>query len=467
MSIESISLIDAVYSARLTMAGLPALANVQAAQTLVEPTSDPYAIPTSSLPTLSGYGQLLSAASRSFDGLQGLLGENSNFAKSSDEAVVTATATAAATAGAYSISVTNMATPQSLVSGYFTSRDENVFSVGSFNIAVGSNDPVTITLAENEGLIAAVGYAWGSLDSLAAVINDSGAGVTASVENGTYGYQLKLVADATGTANTITLSANNDPLDGGDENLAALAFTQSQEALDASYSIDYDGAGGAGPISYTSSSNENISIVEGLSFNIESAGTATITVASSPFVPTDLTSVTTAANQLVQNYNALIGTSAQLLAVGGALNGDTTTATPLTQALYNATLADYDSGNGALNSLAELGITGTGVATGPLSINSGMLTTAFGTDATATASLLTKVTNALQDIIAGYLGESGTIVTQAWAHEVNDMTYLDNHTAGDYLNLANDVKLYVLQKSLASASTPIDLPPPPVTMFDV
>lgn len=456
---EAVSLIDAVYSARLTVAGLPALANVQAAQTLVEPTSDPYAIPPSSLATLSGYGQLLSSASRSADGLQSLLSANSNFATSSNQTIATATATSAATAGDYNIAVSQIATPQSLVSGYFTGRDQNVFSVGSFDIAVGSNDPVTITLAENEGLLAAVGYAWGSLDSLAAVINDSGAGVTASVENGTYGYQLKLVADATGKANTITLSANNDPLDGGDENLTALAFTQSQAAKNAEYTVN----GGA---VQTSSSNENIGIAEGLSFNIEGTGAATITVASTPFVPADLASITTAANQLVQNYNALIGTGAQLLATGGALNGDTTTATPLTEALYAATQADYDSGNLALNSLAELGITGTGVATGQLSIvDSGTLRTAFETDATATASLLTKVTNALQGIIASYLGEDGTIVTQAWAGIDTGMKFLDNHTAAEYPNLSKDIKLYVLQKSLASASTPTGLPSPPISVF--
>lgn len=130
---ESVSLIDAVYSARLTIAGLPALANVQAAQTLVEPTSDPYAIPSSSLTTLSGYGQLLSSASRSADGLQNLLNANSNFAESSDPAIATATATSAATAGDYDIVVSQIATSQSLVSGYFTSRDQNVFSVGSFD----------------------------------------------------------------------------------------------------------------------------------------------------------------------------------------------------------------------------------------------------------------------------------------------------------------------------------------------
>jgi flagellar hook-associated protein 2 len=447
---ESVSLIDAVYSARLTIAGLPALANVQESQTGITPSADPYAAPSSSLTQLSGYGQLLSAASRSADGFQQLLGSNSNLASSSNEAIVTATASSEATVGSYSITVNQAAQSQNLVSGYFTTHDAQVLSAGSFTLAVGSNTPVTITLTENADLITDVGYAWGSLDNLAAVINEAGAGVTASVENGAYGYQLKLVADATGAANTLTLNAESDPLNGGDENLALLAFTQSQQAVDASYSVD------SGAVQ-TSASNENLSLASGVSFNIEGTGTTTVTVASTPFVATDLTSVTNAATQLVQQYNALIGTSAQLLASGGALDGDTTTATPLSQAMYTASLADYDSGNTAVNSLSELGITGTGVSTGALTLDSGALTTAFGTDATATASLLTKVANTLHSIISGYLGDSGAILGQAKTVETS-MAFLDGQTASNYPNLANDIKQYVLQKSLASASVPTGLP---------
>ena len=447
---DSVSLIDAVYSARLQIAGLPALANVQTEQTGVAPSVDPYAAPASSLTQLSGYGQLLSAASRSAEGLQGLLSANSNLATSSNQAVATATASSTAAVQSFNVAVTATAQSQALASSYFTSHDQNVLSTGTFNIAVGNNSPVSITLAQNDGLLAAVGYAWGSLDSLAAVINNAGAGVTASVENGTYGYRLKLVANDSGAANTIALSANSDPLDGGDENLVSLGFIQSQAARDAAYTVD----GGA---AQTSASNNNISLADGVSFSIVGTGTTTVSVQSTPFVPADLTSVTTAASQLVQNYNALIGTSAQLLATGGALNGDTTTATPLSQALYNATLADYASGNTAYNSLAELGITGTGVATGALSINSATLSAAFGADAAATASTLTKVTNALQSIIANYLGDTGTIVTQAKTVE-QGMAFLDGQTAANYPNLENDIKQYVLQKSLSSASTPTGLP---------
>lgn len=445
MSIESVSLIDAVYSARLTTAGLQPLANVQAAETLEIPASDPYAIPSSTLTQLSGYGQLLSAASRTADGLQNLLGENSNLATSSNEAAVTATATSAATAGSYGVTVSQMAQAQNLVSGYFTTSDERVFSAGSFTIAVGSNSPVNVTIAENSGLIADVGYEWGSLDNLAAAINTAGAGVTASVENGAFGYRLKLAAQSTGGDNTIALTANSDPFDGGAGNLALLALTQSQAAADASFTV----GGGA---AQTSASNTGIALAEGVSFNIAGTGAATITVASSAVVAANLTSVTTAATQLIQNYNALIGTAAQLIASGGALNGDTTTATPLSQALYNATQTGQ-----ALTDLTGLGITGAGPTTGALSLNTTTLTTAFGTDAAGTAALLTSATNTLHTLISGYLGDTGTILSQAKTTEQN-MSFLDGQAASAYPGLANPVKQYVLQKSLASASVPTGLP---------
>lgn len=456
MSIESVSLIDAVYSARLVTAGLQPLANVQAAQTLEVPASDPYAIPSSTLTQLSGYGQLLSTASRTADGLQNLLGENSNLATSSNATAVTATATSAATAGSYSVTVNQTAQAQNLVSGYFTASDARVFSAGSFTIAVGGNSPVTVTIAENEGLIAAVGYEWGSLDNLAAAINDADAGVTASVENGAFGYQLKLAAQATGEDNTIALTANSDPFDGGAGNLALLAFTQSQAAKDAAFTID----GGA---AQTSASNTDIALAEGASFSIAGTGTATITVASTAFVAADETSVTTAATKLVENYNALIGTAAQLIATGGALVGDTTTATPLAQALYDAT----QTGQG-LTDLTGLGITGAGPTAGALSLNTTTLTTAFGIDAAGTAALLTSITNTLHGLISNYLGDSetaGTILSQARTTQY-EMEFLD-HQAGDaYPNLSDAIKQYVLQKSLASASMPTGLPeiavfPPP------
>lgn len=439
---ESISLIDAVYSARLTTAGLPALANVQAAQTLVEPTSDPYAAPSSTLTTLSGYGQLLSSASRASDELQGLLGSNSNLASSSATSVATASADASATAGSYAVAVSQIATAHTLVSGYFTNADTKDFSAGTINVSVAGSTPVSVTLTESA-----------SLNELATAINAASTGVTATVENGTYGYSLKLTADSTGAANTIALTANqNDPFDGGTTNLATLAFTQSQTAQDASYTVD--------AVPGTSASNTNIALATGATFSLVGAGSATITVATTPFVAADSASITTAATQLVSSYNALIGTAAQLIGSSGALNGDTTTATPLSNTLYDYTQGankTYANGASSLTELSHLGITGTGQATGALSLNTTTLDSTIASDTAGAASLLTTIANTLHSIISGYLGNTGTILTQAKTTE-ESMAFLDGQPASNYPYLANDIKQYVLQKSLISGSAPTGLP---------
>jgi len=446
---ESVSLIDAVYSARLTVAGLPALANVQTEQTGVAPSTDPYAAPSSSLTQLSGYGQLLSAADRASNGFSSLLSSNSNFASSSSTSVATATATSSATAASYALNVTQKAVGQTLESGYFADPAEQLFSAGSFSITVGSATPVTVTLQEGTGLIEGVNYPWGSLTGLASAINSASAGVTASVESSSFGYKLKLESNTTGADNAISLTApTNDPFNTFVNNLTQLGFTQTQAASDATFTID----GVAG----TSASNTGIALADGASFSIAGTGATTITISSTSFVAADLSSVTTAANKLVQDYNSLQGTATQLIASGGSLNGDTTTATPLSSAIYLATKDTYVNGASTLTTLAQLGITDT-AQTNPLSLNTATLTAAFTSDAAGTASLLTSVANTLHSLIAGYLGNSGTILTQAKSVEQN-MSFINGQPASSYSNLSNDIKQYLLQKSLASASVPPGLP---------
>jgi flagellar hook-associated protein 2 len=449
MSIESISLIDAVYSARLTIAGLPALANVQEAQTGTAPATDPYAPPSSSLTQLSGYGQLLSATNRASDELQSLLGANSNTASSSATAVATATADSTASAATYAVNISQTAKPNIITSGVFTDPEAQIFSEGTFNISVGSSAPVTINISEASGLLGDVGYEWNSLKGIKDAINASDAGVTAAIENDAYGYTLKLTSNSTGAGNTITLSASSDPFDGGASILSSLAFTQTQASADAAFTID--GVPG------TSASNTGIALADGATFSIVGTGATTIEVKATPFVAAESTSVTTAATQLAESYNALMGTAAQLIASGGALNGDTTTASPLATALFNASQATYANGISSLTTLAQLGITGTGVTTSVLSINTTTLNAAFAGDAAGTASLLTSVVNTLHGLISGYLGDTGTILSQAKTTEQN-MTFLNGQAAGSYTNLANDVKQYVLEKSLSSANTPTGLP---------
>lgn len=442
MSIESISLVDAVYSARLTYAGLPALANVEEAVTGTAPASDPYATPSSSLTTLSGYGQLLSSASRAADDLQNLLGTGSNLASSSASSVATASADSTASAGSHTVVVSQVAKAQILTSSVFADDDATVFSAGTFTLQVGDADPTTVTLSTGT-----------SLNGLMSAINGVSAGVTASIESDAYGHKLKLTTNSTGAANTISMSATaDDPFEGGDDILSALAFTQSQAAQDAQYTVN----GNAG----TSTSNSSISAATGVSFSIVGTGTTTITVASTSFVAADSSSITTAANQLVASYNALMGTAAQLIGTGGALNGDTTTATPLSTALYNYTQGTnktYANGSSSLTELSHLGITGAGPTTGVLSLNTTTLTAAITGDTAGAASLVGSIVNTLHSQISAYLGSSGTILTNAKNLEEN-MTFLNGAAASSYPNLSDDIKQYVLQKSLSNAGTPTGLP---------
>jgi len=442
MSGSSVSLIDAVYSARLSVAGLPALANVQTAQTGSAPSADPYAAPTSTLTTLSGYGQLLSAASRAGDELQSLLGANSNLATSSAPSVATASADATAASGSYAVVVSSTAKANTITSAVFADDDTQYFSAGTIDIKVGSGDPVSVTIGESNGLIGGVNYQWGSLNSMAAAINNANAGVTASVESDAYGYKLSLTANSSGAANTISLSANtSDPFEGGGSILSALGFTQTQAASDASFTIE--------GIAGTSPSNTGIDLASGATFNIVGTGSATVTVSSTPSVAADASSVSAAATKLVQSYNALIGTASQLLASGGALDGDATTASPLTQALYDTTQTGQNG-----TDLTSIGITGAGGATGVLSLNT---TTLAAADVSTSSSLLTSIVNTLYTTISGYLGNTGSILTQAKTTQ-EAMTFLNGQAASSYPNLAADIKQYALLKSLSSANVPTGLP---------
>lgn len=436
---ESVSLIDAVYSARLVTAGLPALSNVETAQTGVAPASEPYTA-SSTLAQLSGYGQLLSAASRTSDGMTSLLGASTNLASGYSSTVLSASASSSATAGTYAVNVTQVAKSQTLESGFFVDPAEQVLSAGTFSIAVGGGDPVSVTIGEGSGLIGGVSYPWGSLNGIVSAINSASAGVTASVQSGSSGYSLKLQTNATGAANTITLSAGEDsPFNAFGVNFASLGLVQTQASQDAQYTI--------GGIAGTSASNTGISLTSGATFDINSTltppGSTTVTISSTPVVAADLTSVTTAATKLVQNYNALQGTITQLTA-SGALSGSDPVASALSSALSTK--------------IAELG-EGTRIQTD----GSGSLTLLTGGLSAGDASLLTSVATDLHTILSSYLGDvssSGSILYQAKS-VVPNLVLINNLAAtsnSDYNNLSGDVKHYLQLKSLDSASAPTGLP---------
>jgi len=420
-------MVDTLISARLSSAGLPSLANVQLANTGVAPAPDLYAAPAATVSQLSAYGQLLSASSLVSDNIENVLGAATNRVESSAPTVVTATVDASAVAASYAVVVSQLAEAKTMESAtVYADPAAAVFGPGSFSITQGSNAAVTVTVADS------------SLSGVADAINTAGAGVTASVVSGSFGYTLQIAANDTGIANAFSLSApSGDPFNQWNTYLSQMGLSQTNAAVDAAYTID--GVVGA------SASNSNIALAEGASFNILAAGSSTVAVTFAQAINADQSSVTAAATKLVQNYNALLGTLGQLTAPSAALNGDTV-AGNLSSGIYNAS-----------NSLAALGISTAGQSS-PLVLNATTLTAAFNSDATGTAAALTSWASSLHALISAYTGDSGNIINQATTVEQTITPAFTGAQADAYAGLSNQLKQFLLENSLATADIPPALP---------
>src|SRR6185437_16678719 len=122
---------------------------------------------------------------------------NAQLATSSDPTIFTATASAGAVGGTYSISVSQLAQAQQLVSKGFSGDGSSSIGTGTLQVSLGgSSFSVTVDSA-NE-----------SISGIAAAINAAAGnpGVTATVISGTDGAHLVLSSTLTGAANTIKVS---------------------------------------------------------------------------------------------------------------------------------------------------------------------------------------------------------------------------------------------------------------------
>jgi flagellar hook-associated protein 2 len=148
---------------------------------------------------ISSLGTLLSNLSNDLSQLtdfQGIMTQKTG--SSSDNNVLELTAaSSAAAAGTHTIVVTNLATTSS---GYLAPiANANDALSGSLTIQVGSGKAQTISLPSSGGTLA----------SLAAAINSSAVGVTASVLTDSSGSRLNLVSGTSGTGGVINISSNS------------------------------------------------------------------------------------------------------------------------------------------------------------------------------------------------------------------------------------------------------------------
>lgn len=257
----------------------------------------------------------------------------SNNASGADPITVSAGSTS--TDGAYNIKVNQLAqTQKSATNEGFSSSTSALGLQGTISI----NGSTNVTVSSTD-----------TLSGIMDAINNSGAGVTASIFNaGTSAspqYRLMLAGSDTGVSNAFTVSYNNS---GGS---SSISFSTTQAAQDAS--LTFDG------VAITKSSNSISDIITGATINLKTAGSGTITMA------TDQSGVLAKVQNFVDKYNDVMGYIAEQLAYDqtnqtkGTLFGNATLMTMQNQlrSIVNMTIPGLDPANSdILSSLSQVGI---------------------------------------------------------------------------------------------------------------
>ena len=204
----------------------------------------------------------------------------SNNSSSDNNKVVDITTTSSATSGTYSLVVDNLATETKIISNGFantTSELEN----GRVKVTSGSaSATVTINSTNN------------SLDGLRLAINNLGLDVKASFLNDgddTVPVRLLISGNLTGATGAVTMSYSQEVLGFLEKPLEEISFTTTQEAKNASFSID--------GVSISKSSNTVSDVISGAALKLQSAGSGTISLS------TDTDAITTKVSDFVDEYN--------------------------------------------------------------------------------------------------------------------------------------------------------------------
>ncbi|MCB9834115.1 MAG: flagellar filament capping protein FliD [Planctomycetes bacterium] len=173
---------------------------------------------------------------------------------SADEDVVTISAKGAAIPANFALTVNNLAEAEShSFQQTFADTDTTTFSGGSVDITVdGNTETITVTSSD-------------TLNSLRDKINDAEAGVRASIINDGTNYQLVITSEKTGTDNAFSIVSSGFS---GDDPFATDNLLKA--AKNASFSIDN--------LNVTSQSNDVEDVVEGVTFELHSAGSADVEI---------------------------------------------------------------------------------------------------------------------------------------------------------------------------------------------
>lgn len=280
-------------------------------------------------------------------------------ATSSNTGDVAVSASSTATAGRFTLSVTSLATSQSAASGVLNAAAGLGTGTLSFSVAGGESKVVEILEGED------------SPAAIAAKINSSDVGVTATVLKDAAGERIVMRSKETGAANTFTVAVTGGNADG----LQKLAFgggavggmTQAQAATNAIFSID--------GVDLESATNKLTDTIPGVTLTLNKATTSAVDIN----VATDTEGMKKNIQAFVDAYNSistLLTTATaynETTKTAGSLQGDST-AIGLQNALRG--MMRSVTGNGAFTRLADIGIVA--AQNGTLEVKADKLNAAMG-----------------------------------------------------------------------------------------
>jgi flagellar hook-associated protein 2 len=303
--------------------------------------------------------------------------------------LVSGSADSTAVAGSHTIVVQNLASTASYYSNSVASATTPL-AQGSFTVKVGSGAAQTVTVDATDN----------TLSGLVTAINNAKIGVTASVVTDASGARLALVSQTSGLPGAITLGSNT----------TALTFTQANAATNAALTVD--------GVPVSTATNSVTGVIQGVTLNLNGADPNSSVIVG---VSADENSVQAGIQTFVDAYNTIVKavnsefTYNATTQTGGALGGDSGLRQVQQQLLGDITV--QGTGNGAVNSLADLGIS-------------------MNDDGTLTVDT-TKLSNVVSGNLSDVQNFFQSTATGSFAKQFNaDVTTLTDSTQGPlYLEL--------------------------------
>lgn len=257
-------------------------------------------------------------------------------ASSTAPSILTGTAQASAATGTHQIVVNTLATTGTLFTTPLTDGNTSFLTggatTGDLKLQVGGASGTTYDIPITQG-------SNDTLSTLADYINKHSFGVTANVVTDATGARLTLNSQASGTTGALAITANS----------TGLTFNTPVGGTNATLTVD--------SVPFTSTTNTVTGAIPGVSLNLTSASPGTtVQIAVGP----DTTQASTAINNFVTAYNAVVGNINTQFTVDPTTNtqGPLAADTSL-RALQSTLLSDVTysiTGNSGVVNLASLGI---------------------------------------------------------------------------------------------------------------